>query len=146
MEAAEIARRYGPLLCAHKTDAAQSVARSRVWRRLMSVAGGKTFWSPRCVRVDGYERSLVSGRQISLKKFLRAGLPAGRFVQRSQTDGGNEGTADKALALRRDDEPVIGLAADIGASGSGAFYRGDQMRITKFAQEPPPTGMLRSAT
>jgi hypothetical protein len=31
---------------------------------------------------------------------------------------------------------VIGLAADIGASGSGALYRDDQMWITRFAHEP----------
>lgn len=31
---------------------------------------------------------------------------------------------------------MIGLSADIGASGSGAFYRGDQMRIARFAHEP----------
>ena len=31
---------------------------------------------------------------------------------------------------------MIGLAADIDASGSGAFYRGDQMRITRFAHKP----------
>jgi len=70
---------------------------------------------------------LVSGRQISLKKFLRTGLTAGRFVRRSQAGGGQVWTADEAIAVRRGDKPVIGLAADIGASGSGALYRDDQI-------------------
>lgn len=81
---------------------------------------------------------MVSGRQVSLKKFLCAGLTAGRFIWRSEAGGGNEWTADEALAVHGGDEPVIGLATDIGASGSGAFYRGDQMRIAKFAHEPAP--------
>jgi hypothetical protein len=79
---------------------------------------------------------LVSGRQISLKKLLRAGLTAGGFVRRSQAAGGRVWTTDEALAVRGGDEPVIGLAADIGASGSGAFYRDEQMWITRFAHKP----------
>ena len=133
----ELASRFGALLCARQTDAHLTllVGSCAGWS-LITTDGRKTFWSPTCIRICGHEHSLVSGCQVSLKELLRTGLTAGRLVRRSQADGGQVWTADEALAVRRGDKPVIGLAADIGASRSGALYRDDEMWITRFAHKP----------
>jgi hypothetical protein len=64
---------------------------------------------------------------------LGAGLTASRFVSGAQVGSGRVWATSKAL-LSRDDEPVIGFATDIGASGRGALHGCNQMRIAQLGQ------------
>lgn len=76
---------------------------------------------------------------------MRAGLAAGGLVRYAQRGCGKKWAADEPLLLNGGDKPVIGLATDIGASGSGAFHGGDQMRIGRLvhAQAPAWTAVGR---
>lgn len=64
---------------------------------------------------------------------MGAGLTASRFVSGAQVGSGRVWATSKAL-LSRDDEPVIGFATDIGASGRGALHGCNQMRIAQLGQ------------
>jgi hypothetical protein len=88
-------------------------------------------------RVGAYPLFGLSG-QISFKKFLSAGLTAGGLVRYAQRGCRQKWAADKTLLLNGGDEPVIGLAADIGASGGRAFYGGDEMRIARLVHAQTP--------
>jgi hypothetical protein len=55
-------------------------------------------------------------------------LAASRLIYGAQGGSGRVWPASKTL-LNRDDEPMIGLSADIGASGRSALYSGNQMRV-----------------
>lgn len=83
--------------------------------------------------------------QISFKKFLSAGLAAGGFVREAQGGCGKKWAADEPLLLNGGDKPMIGFTTDIGASGSGAFHCGNQMRIARLvhAQAPEETAACR---
>jgi hypothetical protein len=53
--------------------------------------------------------------------------------------------AGKAL-LNRNDKPVIGLAADVGASGRGAFHGCYQMRVARVAHKVTSGSRTRCGT
>jgi hypothetical protein len=68
--------------------------------------------------------------EISFKTFLGACLTASRFIRGAQIGSSRVWAASKTL-LNRDSEPVIGFAADVGASWRGALHGRNQMRIAR---------------
>jgi hypothetical protein len=72
--------------------------------------------------------------EISFKELLSACLAASRLIRGSQAAGGQVRPAGKAM-LNRDDEPVIRFSTDVGASGRGAFYGCNQMRVARLAHK-----------
>ena len=63
--------------------------------------------------------------KVSFKKFLRAGLAADRLICWAKSKGRRIWPTDEAMLINKRDEPMIGLAADVCASGSRAFDGGN---------------------
>jgi hypothetical protein len=78
-----------------------------------------------CLRLSGHNGLRHLPGEISFKDFLRACLAADGLICRAERRYGQVWSADKAVLIDKRDEPVIGLATDVGASGSGAFNGGN---------------------
>ena len=65
---------------------------------------------------------------------------ASPLISRAQVGGGRVRAAGKAL-LNRDDEPVIGFAADVGASGHGTLDGCNQMRVARVGHRETSRGI-----
>jgi hypothetical protein len=87
--------------------------------------------------------SEVVERQISFQQFLRAGLAASRLVGGPQSGSGQIRAAEKATLADRGYEPVVGFTADVGASGSRAFYGDDQVRVARFGHRQASDWMTK---
>jgi hypothetical protein len=83
--------------------------------------------------------------EIFFKEFLSTCLAASRLIQRSQASRGRVRAAGKAL-LNGNDKPVIGFAADVGASGRGAFHGCNQMRVARVAHKVTSRSRTRCGT
>jgi hypothetical protein len=71
---------------------------------------------------------------------LRACLAAGRLVIRAELAVRKIVTTDKPLPFDRGDEPMIGVATDVAATGYGTSDGGDEMRIPRFAHKAVSRG------
>ena len=63
------------------------------------------------------------------QKLLRTGLATGRLVSALEAASRNVWTTCECVVLNGSDKPVIGVAADVGASGAGALERCNNVRI-----------------